>query len=57
MAGLIFARYIIRFEPVASMPSEGLVVAIGPTVQRYLTEPLPAPAVPGHKAVRKNQRS
>ena len=57
MAGLIFARYIIRFEPVASMPREALVEAIGPTLQRYLTEPLPAPAVPREKAVRKNQRS
>jgi AcrR family transcriptional regulator len=57
MAGLIIARYIIRFEPIASMPSEALVALIGPTVQRYLTEPLPAAAVPTPapvRAVRKN---
>jgi AcrR family transcriptional regulator len=57
VAGLILARYIIRFEPVASMPPEALAAAIGPTLQRYLTGPLPGPAVPREKAVRKNQRS
>jgi AcrR family transcriptional regulator len=42
MAGLIVMRYIVRLEPVASMPSSQLVGLIGPTVQRYLTGPLPA---------------
>ena len=41
MSGLIMTRYILRLEPVASLPAEALVPLIGPTVQRYLTDPLP----------------
>lgn len=42
MAGLIMVRYIIKVEPMASAAPETIVALIGPTVQRYLTEPLPA---------------
>jgi AcrR family transcriptional regulator len=41
IAGLAVTRYILKIEPVASAQAEDLVAAIGPTVQRYLTEPLP----------------
>jgi AcrR family transcriptional regulator len=41
MAGLIMVRYIVRIEPIASMPADTLTALIGPTVQRYLTGPLP----------------
>jgi AcrR family transcriptional regulator len=41
IAGLLTARYVLKIEPVASAPSETLVKAIGPNVQRFLTEPLP----------------
>jgi len=41
LVGLAMARYVIKVEPLASVPSETLVAAIGPTVQRYLTEDLP----------------
>ena len=41
MAGLMTTRYVLKIEPVASAPSETLVKAIGPNVQRFLTEPLP----------------
>jgi AcrR family transcriptional regulator len=41
IAGLAVVRYIFKVEPVASAPIEQLVAAIAPTVQRYLTEPLP----------------
>jgi AcrR family transcriptional regulator len=41
IAGLAVTRYVLKVEPVASAPPEHLVAAIGPTVQRYLTEPLP----------------
>lgn len=34
--GLIFARYVLKLEPLASMPSEQIVDTIGPTLQRYL---------------------
>jgi AcrR family transcriptional regulator len=40
MAGLGLTRYVIKIEPMASTPAEVLVAAVGPTVQRYLTEPL-----------------
>ncbi|MFE9652147.1 TetR family transcriptional regulator [Micromonospora sp. NPDC006431] len=43
MIGLAMMRYVIRLEPVASAAPEALVATIGPTVQRYLTGPLPTP--------------
>ena len=41
LSGLIMVRYIIKIEPLASAPPELVVAAIAPTVQRYLTGPLP----------------
>ncbi|MEU7612139.1 TetR family transcriptional regulator [Micromonospora sp. NPDC049204] len=41
MIGLAMMRYVVRLEPVASADPETLVAAIGPTIQRYLTGPLP----------------
>jgi AcrR family transcriptional regulator len=41
LAGLAFARYQLRIEPIASAVVEDLVAWIGPTVQRYLTDPNP----------------
>jgi AcrR family transcriptional regulator len=38
--GLIMARYVIRIEPLASLPPDALVDAIAPNLQRYLTGPL-----------------
>ena len=35
--GLAMMRYISCIEPIASLPVEELVAALGPTVQRYLT--------------------
>ena len=37
LAGLAFARYQLKPEPVASTAVEDLVARVGPTVQRYLT--------------------
>ena len=39
--GLMMARYIVELEPLASLPAELVVEMIGPTLQRYLTHPLP----------------
>jgi AcrR family transcriptional regulator len=39
LAGLAFARYQLRIEPIASTAVDELVAWVGPTVQRYLTEP------------------
>jgi AcrR family transcriptional regulator len=42
--GLAMARYIVRVEPLASAPRTQVVAAVGPTLQRYLTGDLAAPA-------------
>ena len=41
MAGLIMARYVVRIEPLASLPTETVVAWIGPNIQRYLAGPAP----------------
>lgn len=37
MVGLLTARKIVGIEPLASMPIDEVVAAVGPSVQRYLT--------------------
>jgi AcrR family transcriptional regulator len=39
--GLILLRYLLEVEPLASMPADELVAIYAPTIQRYLTGPLP----------------
>jgi AcrR family transcriptional regulator len=46
VSGLILVRYIIKVEPLASTPPETVVALIAPTIQRYLTGPLPPGAIP-----------
>lgn len=41
MAGLVMTRYVLRLEPMASMPRDEVVAWLGPTLQRYLTAPGP----------------
>ncbi|WP_432977037.1 TetR family transcriptional regulator [Dactylosporangium sp. CA-233914] len=41
MIGLAMMRYILKLEPLASMPQEDVVASIAPTIQRYLADPLP----------------
>jgi AcrR family transcriptional regulator len=41
LAGLAFARYQLKIEPIASAAIEDVVGWIGPTVQRYLTAETP----------------
>src|ERR1700758_5230733 len=41
LAGLAFARYQLKIEPIASAAIEDLVVWLGPTVQRYLADQNP----------------
>lgn len=45
--GMATARYIVRVEPIASLPAEQLIAALAPTLQRYLTQPLEASAPRG----------
>jgi len=37
LLGLALCRYILRFEPLASLPADAVVAAVAPSVQRYLT--------------------
>ena len=41
LLGLALCRYILRLEPLASLPSEDVVAAVAPSVQRYLTRAAP----------------
>ena len=41
MVGLILVRYVLRVEPLASMPADRVVATYAPTIQRYLADPLP----------------
>jgi AcrR family transcriptional regulator len=45
MAGLIMMRYIIKVEPLASTAPDVVAALIGPTIQCYVTGPLP-PSTP-----------
>ena len=37
LLGLALCRYILRFEPLASLTADDVVAAVAPSVQRYLT--------------------
>lgn len=41
MLGLALCRYVLRLPPVVQLDSGGIVAMVGPTLQRYLTAPLP----------------
>jgi AcrR family transcriptional regulator len=43
MLGLAMCRNILRLPPIAALDPETVVARIGPTIQRYLTAPLPQP--------------
>lgn len=36
LVGILMARYVVGVEPLASLPDDALVRAVGPTIQRYL---------------------
>lgn len=40
VVGLVVTRYVLRFEPLASLPAPDVVRLVGPTLQRYLDGPL-----------------
>ena len=46
MSGLLLSRYILELEPLASMPVDRVVDWVAPTLQRYLTGPLPGAQTP-----------
>ena len=41
VVGIILLRYVLAVEPLASMPRDQVVATYAPTLQRYLTGPLP----------------
>ena len=41
VAGIVLARYLIRLEPIASMPAERVVATYAPVIQHYLTGDIP----------------
>jgi AcrR family transcriptional regulator len=41
LLGLALCRYILRLEPLASLPAADVIAAVAPSVQRYLTGTLP----------------
>jgi AcrR family transcriptional regulator len=43
LAGLIMARYVLRIEPLASLPAEDVVAWMAPNIQRYVNGPAPTP--------------
>jgi AcrR family transcriptional regulator len=47
LLGLALCRYILRLEPLASLPPDDVVAAVAPSVQRYLTRAAASPSAPG----------
>ena len=41
LMGVVLIRYLMPVEPLASMPADELVATYAPTLQRYLSGPLP----------------
>ena len=44
MLGVALCRYILRVDPLASLPADDVVAAVAPSVQRYLTRPAASPS-------------
>jgi AcrR family transcriptional regulator len=45
LVGLGIARYVVKVEPLASLPPQHVAALIAPTLQRYLTGPVPAEGI------------
>jgi AcrR family transcriptional regulator len=43
LVGLAMQRYVAHIEPFASMDADVAARIVGPTIQRFLTDPLPTP--------------
>lgn len=48
IVGIAMGRYILRVPPLVEHSFEELVALIAPSVQRYLTDPLPPPLAESH---------
>jgi hypothetical protein len=38
--GMAMMRYVIKLEPLASATPDAVAAAVGPTLQRYISEPI-----------------
>ena len=47
LVGLVLLRYVVEAQPLASMTDDELVASYAPTLQRYLTGPLPDSTLTG----------
>jgi AcrR family transcriptional regulator len=47
MMGLVGARYLLRIQPLAGAATEVVAAAVGPTIDRYLTDPAIGAPPPG----------
>ncbi|WP_395244424.1 TetR family transcriptional regulator [Agromyces sp. MMS24-K17] len=56
VGGLMIARYVLRIEPLASADHEWILARVGPTVQGYLTGPLPGGAQAEAEGAREDAR-
>jgi hypothetical protein len=52
LIGLAMVRYVVKVEPLASASTDDVVAWIGPTVQRYLTDPTVTRVSPPGRALR-----
>lgn len=43
LVGIAFTRYLVQMQPIAALSADEVVACVAPTLQRYLTEPLPVP--------------
>lgn len=50
LVGILVSRYIMKVEPLASMPEDDLVRLLAPTVQDWLTPTRPLPGVRGNRS-------
>jgi len=48
LVGLAMLRYVVKVEPLASAPPAQIAAWIGPTLQRYFTDPNATEAAPPH---------
>jgi AcrR family transcriptional regulator len=49
LLGLALCRYILRFEPLVSLPADAVVAAVAPSVDRYLIWPASGRETPGER--------
>ncbi|SRR5712692_3442597 len=57
LIGLAMLRYVVKVEPLASASRDEVVAWLGPTLQRYLTDPTVTRVAPPRRALRAGRTS